>query len=59
MEVLQKEVIMKTLLITSALATVAVALSSCADLAGTSITFDDDGNVVILPPQKGIVIPAK
>jgi hypothetical protein len=54
---------MKTLHITAALAiaaiTVAVALSSCADLAGTSITFDDNGNVVILPPQKGIVIPAK
>lgn len=54
---------MKTPLITAALAiaaiTVAVALSSCADLAGTSITFDDNGNVVILPPQKGIVIPAK
>jgi hypothetical protein len=54
---------MKTSLITAALAipaiTVAVALSSCADLAGTSITFDDNGNVVILPPQKGIVIPAK
>jgi hypothetical protein len=54
---------MKTSLITSAIAiaaiTIAVALSSCADLAGTSITFDDAGNVVILPPQKGIVIPAK
>ena len=54
---------MKTSPITAALAiaaiTVAVALSSCADLAGTSITFDDNGNVVILPPQKGIVIPAK
>jgi hypothetical protein len=54
---------MKTSLITAALAlaaiTVAVALSSCADLAGRSITLDDDGNVVILPPAKGIVIPAK
>jgi hypothetical protein len=54
---------MKTSFITAALAivaiTVAVALSSCADLAGTSITFDDNGNVVILPPAKGIVIPAK
>ena len=56
---------MKTSLITAALAiaaitiAVAVALSSCADLAGTTITFDDNGNVVILPPAKGIVIPAK
>jgi len=52
---------MKTSRITAALALAAitVALSSCADLAGTSITFDDNGNVVILPPQKGIVIPAK
>lgn len=54
---------MKTSLITAAIAlaaiTIAVALSSCADLAGTTITFDDNGNVVILPPAKGIVIPAK
>lgn len=36
-----------------------IALSSCADLAGTSLTFDSKGGLIIHPPVAPIVIPAK
>jgi hypothetical protein len=47
---------MKTILI---LAAAALALSSCADLAGTSFSFDSKGALTIHPPVAPIVIPAK
>lgn len=54
---------MKTSLTTAALAalaiTVALAFSSCAQLAGSSIVFDDNGNAVIVPAIKPTVIKAE
>jgi len=51
---------MKTLLTNTFLffaAIVAVlAFSSCAQLAGSSIVFDDNGNAVIVPSLKPTVI---
>lgn len=54
---------MKTSLTTAAIAiaaiTVALAFSSCAQLAGSSIVFDDNGNAVIVPSLKPTVIKAE
>jgi len=51
---------MKQSLITAAIAIVAIAiaaaLSNCSQLAGTSIMIDDEGNAIIMPPSKAIVI---
>ena len=53
---------MKTSLITAAIAIVAIyiatALSSCSQLAGTSIIIDDNGNAIIMPPSKAFIIEA-
>jgi len=54
---------MKTSLTTAALALAAIvavsAFSSCAQLAGSSIVFDDNGNAVIVPAIKPTVIKAE
>jgi hypothetical protein len=54
---------MKTSLITAAIAIVAIyiatTLSSCSQLAGTSIMFDENGNAIIMPPSKAFVIEAE
>jgi hypothetical protein len=53
---------MKQSLITAAIAIVAIAiaasLSSCSQLAGTSIIIDDEGNAIIMPPTKAFIIEA-
>ena len=53
---------MKQSLITAAIAIAAiaivVALSSCSQLAGTSIIIDDEGNAIIMPPTKAFIIEA-
>jgi len=53
---------MKQSLITAAIAIVAIAiaaaLSSCSQLAGTSIIIDDQGNAIIMPPSKAFIIEA-
>jgi len=53
---------MKQSLITAAIAIAAiaivVALSSCSQLAGTSIIIDDEGNAIIMPPSKPFIIEA-
>ena len=36
----------------------ALALSSCSQLAGSSIIFDDKGNMIIVPALKPTVIEA-
>lgn len=41
------------------IAAAALALASCADLAGLSITLDEAGNAIVSVPQRPIVIPAK
>lgn len=41
------------------IAITALALASCAGLAGTSLTVDQDGNVLVTPPPRPIIIPAK
>jgi hypothetical protein len=53
---------MKTTLTASAIAIAAIiaalALSSCSHLAGSSIVFDDKGNMIIVPALKPTVIEA-
>lgn len=36
-----------------------IKLTSCADLAGTTLTFDEAGNATFTAPPRPIVIPAK
>ena len=36
-----------------------IAFSSCADLAGTVLSFDDEGNATFTAPSRPLVIPAK
>ena len=54
---------MKQSLITAVIAIAAIAvaswLSSCSQLAGTSILFDENGNAIIMPPSKAFVIEAE
>ena len=54
---------MKQSLITAVIAIAAIAvaswLSSCSQLAGTSIMFDENGNAIIMPPSKAFVIEAE
>jgi hypothetical protein len=50
---------MKTIhLLALAAAVLALALSSCAELAGTSLAFDSEGNASFQVPRP-LVIPAK
>jgi hypothetical protein len=51
---------MKQSLITAAIAIIAIyiatALSSCSQLAGTTLLLDDKGNLIVMPPPKPIII---
>lgn len=48
-----------TVALIAILGVLSLFLSSCAGLAGTSVTFDEAGNLVVTPPPKGIVIPVQ
>lgn len=41
------------------LAAAALAMTSCAQLAGTSVTLDEFGNAILTAPARPIVIPVK
>lgn len=41
------------------LAAVSLALASCAQLAGTTVTLDENGNAIITAPARPIVVPVK
>jgi hypothetical protein len=41
------------------LAAAALALASCADLAGVSLVFDEDGTATFHAPPRPVVTPTK
>ena len=49
--------LMKTKLLI--LAAAALALASCADLAGVSLVFDEDGTATFHAPPRPVVTPTK